>query len=53
MAFWDLHAAWFYKQLAVIGEWGSGFQDYALDQQPQPPDPACRSRASTSRPATC
>src|SRR5205814_480659 len=30
MAFWDLHAAWYYQQLAVIGEWGSGFQDYAL-----------------------
>ena len=30
MAFWDLHAAWFYRQLSVIGEWGSGFQDYAL-----------------------
>ena len=29
-AFWDVHAAWFYKQLAVIGEWGSGFQDYSL-----------------------
>ncbi len=30
LAFWDLHAAWYYRQLAVIGEWGSGFQDYAL-----------------------
>jgi phosphate-selective porin OprO/OprP len=30
MAFWDLHAAWFYRQLSVIGEWGSGYQDYAL-----------------------
>jgi phosphate-selective porin OprO/OprP len=30
MAFWDLHMAWFYKQLAVIGEWASGNQDYAL-----------------------
>jgi phosphate-selective porin OprO/OprP len=28
MVFWDLHAAYFYKSLAVIGEWGSGFQDY-------------------------
>ena len=27
--FWDLHAAWYYRQLAVISEWGSGFQDYA------------------------
>jgi phosphate-selective porin OprO and OprP len=30
MAFWDLHLAYFYRQLAVIGEWGSGYQDYAL-----------------------
>lgn len=29
-AFWDLHMAWFYKQWEVIGEWGSGVQDYAL-----------------------
>lgn len=29
MAFWDLHAAWYYRQLAVIGEWQSGYQDYA------------------------
>src|SRR5207248_1261940 len=29
MAFWDLHMAWFYRQLAVIGEWQSGYQDYA------------------------
>ncbi len=28
-AYWDLHAAWFYKQLAVIGEWGSGQQQLA------------------------
>ena len=33
-AFWDLHAAWFYQQLAVIGEWGSGFQDYSLSSTP-------------------
>jgi phosphate-selective porin OprO/OprP len=31
---WDLHAAWYYKQLALIGEWGSGFQDYALANSP-------------------
>ena len=30
LTFWDLHTAWFYKSLAVIGEWQSGFQDYAL-----------------------
>ncbi|MHC5538684.1 OprO/OprP family phosphate-selective porin, partial [Singulisphaera rosea] len=34
MAFWDLHAAWFYKQLAITGEWGSGFQDYSLTSGP-------------------
>jgi phosphate-selective porin OprO/OprP len=28
-ALWDLHVAWFYRSLAIIGEWGSGFQDYA------------------------
>jgi len=30
MVFWDMHLAWFYQQLAVIGEWQSGYQDYAL-----------------------
>ncbi|WP_337173769.1 porin [Paludisphaera sp.] len=34
MTFWDLHAAWYYRQLALIGEWGSGFQDYALNDRP-------------------
>ncbi|WP_165249091.1 OprO/OprP family phosphate-selective porin [Paludisphaera soli] len=34
MTFWDLHAAWFYRQLAVIGEWAGGFQDYALANRP-------------------
>jgi phosphate-selective porin OprO/OprP len=29
LAFWDLHAAWFYQQLALIAEWQSGYQDYA------------------------
>ncbi|WP_197490772.1 OprO/OprP family phosphate-selective porin [Planctomyces sp. SH-PL62] len=33
MTFWDLHVAWFYRQLAIIGEWGGGFQDYALTNQ--------------------
>src|SRR5262249_8441664 len=28
-AFWDLHLAYFYRQLSLIAEWGSGFQDYA------------------------
>lgn len=27
---WSLHAAYYYKQLSIIGEWQSGFQDYAL-----------------------
>ena len=31
MAFWDLHLAWFYQQLAVVGEWQSGYQDYAFN----------------------
>jgi phosphate-selective porin OprO and OprP len=29
MAFWDLHTAWFYRPLALIAEWQSGYQDYA------------------------
>lgn len=29
-ALWDLHVAWFYKQLAVIAEWGSGFESFAI-----------------------
>ena len=29
-AFWDLHAAWYYKHLSLISEWQSGYQDYAL-----------------------
>ncbi len=28
--FWDLHVAYFYKQLALLSEWGGGAQDYAL-----------------------
>ncbi len=27
---WDLHLAYFYRSLMVLGEWGSGFEDYAL-----------------------
>jgi phosphate-selective porin OprO/OprP len=30
LTLWDLHAAWFYQQWALIAEWASGFQDYAL-----------------------
>jgi phosphate-selective porin OprO/OprP len=29
--FWDLHMAWYYRSWSVIGEWGSGFQDYSLN----------------------
>jgi len=29
-AFWDLHAALYYQQLSLIGEWQSGSQQYAL-----------------------
>ena len=28
--FWDLHAAWYYKQLSLIAEWQAGYADYAL-----------------------
>jgi phosphate-selective porin OprO/OprP len=34
MAFWDLHAAWFYKPMALIAEWQSGYQDYANTSSP-------------------
>ena len=27
---WDLHAAYYFRQLTLIAEWQSGFQDYAL-----------------------
>lgn len=33
-ALWDLHAAWYYNHLSLIGEWASGFQDYALNSSP-------------------
>lgn len=29
-AFWSLHAAWYHKQLSLIAEWQSGYQDYVL-----------------------
>lgn len=32
MALWDMHLAWFYQQLAIISEWGSGHQDHALNK---------------------
>ena len=34
MAFWDMHAAWFYRRLAIISEWQSGYQDYAVNTSP-------------------
>jgi phosphate-selective porin OprO and OprP len=33
-AFWDLHTAWYYHQLAVLAEWGSGFETYAKAATP-------------------
>ena len=33
-ALWDLHMAYYYKHLSLIGEWQSGFQDYALVNSP-------------------
>jgi phosphate-selective porin OprO/OprP len=33
-AFWDLHMAYFYRHLSLLGEWQSGFQDYALASTP-------------------
>ena len=39
-AFWDLHAAWYYKHLSLISEWQSGYQDYALTTNLAAPRPA-------------
>ena len=33
-AFWDLHAAYYYRHLSLIAEWQSGFQDYAFANTP-------------------
>jgi phosphate-selective porin OprO/OprP len=33
--FWDLHMAYYYRGLAVIGEWASGFQEYGLTSNAQ------------------
>jgi phosphate-selective porin OprO/OprP len=30
MAFWELYFAYYYRQLALLGAWYSGYQDYAL-----------------------
>jgi phosphate-selective porin OprO/OprP len=29
-ALWTLFAAYYYRQLTLLGEWGSGYQDYSL-----------------------
>ena len=51
MAFWDLHAAYFYRQLALIGEWQSGYQDYAQFATQAEADQAHpRARAELLRP---
>lgn len=31
---WELHAAYYYKGLSLLGAWDSGFNGYALPQQP-------------------
>jgi phosphate-selective porin OprO/OprP len=33
-AFWSLHSAYFYKQLSLIGEWQSGYEEYARAPSP-------------------
>ncbi len=38
-ALWDLHLAYYYKSLAVIAEWGSGYQSYALTSNLSNPVP--------------
>lgn len=35
LAFWDLHAAWYYKSLSLIAEWSSGVENYAKLDSPQ------------------
>jgi phosphate-selective porin OprO/OprP len=34
MAFWDLHLSYYLGGLALIGEWGSGYQNYSLTSSP-------------------
>ena len=34
-ALWDMHLAYFYQQFALIGEWRSGYQNYAINTNPQ------------------
>ena len=45
---WSLHTAYYYGRLMLLGEWQSGFQDYALRNATNA-GCACRSRASTCR----
>ena len=35
---WSLHMAYYYRHLSLIGEWQSGFQDYAIAGQAWQPD---------------
>ena len=63
-ALWDLHLAYYYRQLSLIAEWQSGFETYGpaitkllphrQHKSTQPPRAACacRSRAITCRPDT-
>lgn len=36
-ALWELHVAYYYKGLSLLGAWDSGFQDYALGSAGPPP----------------
>ncbi len=42
-ALWALHAAWYVGSLSLIGEWGTGFQDYTFFNSSAP-----RTRVSTN-----
>jgi phosphate-selective porin OprO/OprP len=35
LALWDLHAAWYYRQLSLIAEWQSGYETYAFTDNPE------------------
>jgi phosphate-selective porin OprO/OprP len=35
LALWDLHAAWYYRQLSLIAEWQSGYETYAFTNNPE------------------
>ena len=36
-ALWELHLAYYYKGLSLLGAWDSGFQDYAIGRSGPPP----------------